>query len=227
MIRLGSDKKESKRDEKDKKYELKDLIVLLSIIVNIGNIDNRFIYIPVALHQCLGEKDILKTIRIHHEKKKIAAKMKKCFCFSETQANLIFFKNSKPRLQEGRVSVLDIMWDSVAVRALRVMWRCLELVELQNPIFHCCNTRNMEIPEKLFLLINRAREIKRGEPCGQNSRWGLPQKNILKTNCSYQSKEKASLQSFGKHQISSAMVSAPKACHAVAFIRKWKFSQKL
>ena len=58
MIRLGSDKKESKRDEKDKKYELKDLIVLLSIIVNIGNIDNRFIYIPVALHQCLGEKDI-------------------------------------------------------------------------------------------------------------------------------------------------------------------------
>ena len=126
--------------------------------------------------------------------------MKKCFCFSETQANLIFFKNSKPRLQEGRVSVLDIMWDSVAVRALRVMWRCLELVELQNPIFHCCNTRNMEIPEKLFLLINRAREIKRGEPCGQNSRWGLPQKNILKTNCSYQSKEKASLQSFGKHQ---------------------------
>ena len=86
------------------------------------------------------------------------------------------------------------------MRALRVMWRCLELVELQNPIFHCCNTRNMEIPEKLFLLINRAREIKRGEPCGQNSRWGLPQKNILKTNCSYQSKEKASLQSFGKHQ---------------------------
>ena len=106
--------------------------------------------------------------------------MKKCFCFSETQANLIFFINSKPRLQEGRVSVLDIMWDSVAVRALRVMWRCLELVELQNPIFHCCNTRNMEIPEKLFLLINRAREIKRGEPCGQNSRWGLPQKTFLK-----------------------------------------------
>ena len=68
----------------------------------------------------------------------------------------------------------------MAVRALRVMWRCLELVELQNPIFHCCNTRNMEIPEKLFLLINRAREIKRGEPCGQDSRWGLPKKTFLK-----------------------------------------------
>ena len=100
MIRRGSDKKESERDEKDKKYKLKDLIVLPSIIVNIGNIDNRFIYILVALHQCLGKKDIQKTIEIHQVKNKFS---------SETQANLIFFINSKPRLQEGRVSVLDIM----------------------------------------------------------------------------------------------------------------------
>ena len=100
MIRRGSDKKESERDEKDKKYKLKDLIVLPSIIVNIGNIDNRFIYILVALQQCLGKKDIQKTIKIHQVKNKFS---------SETQVHLIFFINSKPRLQEGRVSVLDIM----------------------------------------------------------------------------------------------------------------------